>query len=197
MSEGCGRCSFYNTPDCKVNAWRNILTQLRQLLLECGLTEELKWKQPCYTFENKNILLMTAFRDYCSIGFVKGVLLKDPDEVLVSPGENSQSMRQIRITDIKTVPKLKPIVKAYVQEAINIEKSGLTVVTKKLPEPIPEELQAKFNADSAFEKSFKALTPGRQRAYILHFSGAKQSKTREARIEKYRSRILNGKGMND
>ena len=195
--DGCGRCAYFNTPDCKVNIWRKELKQLRQLLQGTGLIEALKWKQPCYTFENKNILLLSAFKEYCALSFFKGALLKDPDGILVSPGENSQSTRQIRVTDVKTIKKLEPTIKAYIDEAINIEKAGLKVTFKKTQEPTPDELQSKFKENPAFKQVFESLTPGRQRAYILFISAAKQAKTRMARIEKYYSKIMEGKGIND
>ena len=195
--EGCGRCSLWKTPECKVNFWQKELKLLRQLLLDCGLTEALKWSQPCYTLEKKNIVLMSAFKEYCALSFIKGSLLKDPNNILISPGENSQATRQIRFTNAKTITMMKPILKTYIQEAIEIEKAGLKVNFKKNHESIPEELQSKFAENPAFRKSFEGLTPGRQRGYILYFSAAKQAKTRQSRIEKYLAKILDGKGLND
>jgi uncharacterized protein YdeI (YjbR/CyaY-like superfamily) len=197
LSEGCGRCNLYRTPQCKVNTWTKELKKLREIVLACGLNEELKWAQPCYTFQNSNILLVTAFKEYVALAFFKGVLLKDPHGVLVAPGESSQSVRQIRLTNSKDIIEMTPILKAYIFEAIEVEKSGLKVKFKKNPEPVPEELQKKFDDDPAFKTAFDALTPGRQRGYIIHFSAPKQSKTREARIEKCIAKILIGKGFNE
>ena len=197
LKEGCGRCSLWKTPKCKVNTWQKTLKQLRQLLLDCGLSEDVKWSQPCYTIKKKNVVLLSAFKEYCALSFFKGSLLKDPNKILVSPGVNSQATRQIRFTDTNTVPKMKSILKAYIEEAINIENTGLKVKFKKNPESIPDELQYKFEENPAFRKSFESLTPGRQRSYILFFSAAKQSKTRESRIDKCMPMILDGKGLND
>jgi uncharacterized protein YdeI (YjbR/CyaY-like superfamily) len=197
LSEGCGRCNLYRTPQCKVNTWIKELKQLREIVLECGLHEEFKWSQPCYTFQNNNLLLVTAFKEYAALAFFKGVLLKDPKGILVAPGKSSQSVRQVRLTNSKDIIEMESILKAYIFEAIEVEKNGLKVEFKKNPEPVPQELQKKFDDDPAFKTAFKALTPGRQRGYILHFSAPKQSKTREARIEKCIEQILIGKGFNE
>jgi uncharacterized protein YdeI (YjbR/CyaY-like superfamily) len=197
LSVGCGRCSLVGTPECKVNDWRDELVELRRIILECGLTEELKWSQPCYTFEDNNVLIMAAFRNYASINFFKGSLLKDPNNILEKPGESSQAARQLRFTSVEQVEEMEPVIKAYIAEAIEVEKAGLKVEFKKDPEPIPDELQQKFDEDPAFEEAFYALTSGRQRGYILYFSGAKQSSTRVSRIEKYMPTIFEGKGMQD
>lgn len=197
LADGCGRCSLWKTPDCKVHRWERELTRLRSTLCGCGLVEEIKWSQPCYTFEHHNVVLLSAFKDYCALSFVKGTLLNDAEGILISPGENSQATRQLRFTDEETIVALEPVIKSYIGEAIGLEKAGLRVEFRKAPEPIPAELQKKFDEDPTFQKSFKALTPGRQRAYILHFSSAKQSTTREARIEKCLPGIMAGKGLND
>ena len=195
--EGCGRCPLGGTPQCKVLSWQEEMKLLRTILLDCGLTEEVKWSVPCYTFQKKNIVLMSAFKEYCALGFFKGALLKDPAGILTKPGKNSQAMRQARFTTVQQVLELEPVLRACIREAIDVEKAGLKVAFKKNPEPVPGELQQKLDEDPALKTAFEALTPGRQRGYILHFSAAKQSKTRVSRIEKCIPRILAGKGFHD
>jgi uncharacterized protein YdeI (YjbR/CyaY-like superfamily) len=197
IAEGCGRCPLGGTSDCKVHQWSEELNTLRTILLDCGLTEELKWGVPCYTNQNKNIVLISALRKHCSFSFFKGVLLKDPNNILEKPGPNSQSDRVIKFTSVRQIVELENILKAYVSEAIEVEKAGLKVKFKKNPEPIPEELLRKLDEDPFFKTAFEELTPGRQRGYILHFSQPKQSKTRVARIEKCTPKILNGEGLHD
>jgi hypothetical protein len=198
LVEGCGRCPLGNTPQCKVNFWPSELRGFRRFLLECGLTEELKWGAPCYTFENSNVLMLSTLKDCCVIGFFKGSLLKDEQGILNKPGGNSQAARYIRFTSLAQVEQLEPLIKSYVQEAIDIEKAGLKVQFKKTEEfDIPEELQAVFETDPTFKTAFESLTPGRQRGYLLFFSAPKQSKTRVTRIEKYKPMIFAGKGMHD
>lgn len=197
LLEGCGRCNHYQTPECKVHAWPEELVELRRIVLECGLNEEYKWSQPCYTFQGHNVLIVTAFKDYTCISFFKGVLLKDDHKILITPGQSSQSARQLRFTKVKDVLALEPLIKAYVFESIEVEKAGLKVEFKQNLEPIPEEFQQKMDEDPILKMAFEALTPGRQRGYILHFSQPKQSATRIKRIEKYASMILNGKGIHD
>ncbi len=197
LMAGCGRCEYYDTPKCKVHSWKNELIELRRIVVSCGLTEEYKWSQPCYTYNNKNVLIVTAFKDYACVAFFKGTLLKDADNLLTAPGENSQAARQFRFTDEDSILKLEPKIKAYVLEAIEVEKAGLSVNFKKEPEPMPEELTEILEADPELKSAFEALTPGRQRGYILHFSQPKQSKTRISRIEKCIPKILNGKGFHD
>ena len=197
LIDGCGRCSFYRTPQCKVHTWSEELVKLRGLVLECGLKEEFKWSQPCYTFNNKNILLVTAFKEYATIAFFKGALLKDPEKILVAPGKSSQAVRQFRFNKVEDILKMESFIKEYIIEAVKLEQEGETLSFKKNPEPIPEELKERLDQDSTFKAAFEALTPGRQRGYIIHFSQPKQSKTREARIEKNRAKILSGKGFND
>jgi uncharacterized protein YdeI (YjbR/CyaY-like superfamily) len=177
--------------------WREETEKLRTISLRCGLTEELKWGKPCYTFQEGNVVIIQGFKGYFAVLFCKGALLKDPKGLLVKPGENTQAARQMRFANVREIAEKESILKAYIQEAIEAEKNGLEVKFKKTPEPIPDELQSKLDENQALKSAFFALTPGRQRAYILFFSSAKQSKTRESRIEKHRRQILHGKGLND
>ena len=195
--EGCGRCPLGGTSDCKVHRCLPELELLRCIVLECGLVEECKWGVPCYTFNNKNVLIVSAFNDYCSISFFKGSLLSDPQGILTKPGKNSQAARLFKVTNIEQIKKNKNDIKTYIHEAIEVEKAGIKVHFKKNPEPIPEELEAKFEEDSIFKNAFEALTPGRQRGYIIFFSAPKLSKTRVSRIEKSIGKILNGIGLHD
>jgi uncharacterized protein YdeI (YjbR/CyaY-like superfamily) len=182
----------------KAKKWREESKKLRAILLTYPLTEELKWGKPCYTFEEGNVVIIQGFKDYCALLFCKGALLKDAKGILIQQTENMQAARQIRFTNVRQIAEMAPVLKAYVREAIAAEKAGLEVKYKKTSDfKIPEELQNRFDEDLAFKKAFDALTPGRQRGYILYFSGAKQSKTRESRVEKCMHRILNGKGLND
>jgi uncharacterized protein YdeI (YjbR/CyaY-like superfamily) len=198
LADGCGRCPLGGTPECKVHDWQPELKLLRKIVLGCGLTEELKWKVPCYTFEKNNILTVAAFKEFCSINFFKGALLQDAEGVLVKPGENTQSGRLLRFTAVRQIRELEPIVKSYIHEAIEVEKAGLKVDFRAKHElQFPEELQVKFAALPALQAAFLGLTPGRQRGYLLFFSAAKQSKTRESRIEKCIPQILEGRGMHD
>lgn len=198
LAVGCGRCPLVNTPGCKVHSWQDEMKQLRRILLDTELTEELKWSMPCYTFENSNILLMTAFKDNCTVSFFKGVLLKDPDNILIQPTKNTQAARVLRFTTVEEVLAIEESLKAYVAEAIEIEKSGLKIEFKDTSQyEFPDELVAMFEDDPAFEAAFEALTPGRQRGYLLHFTGAKQSATRQRRIEKSMAKIFEGKGFHD
>ena len=177
--------------------WREETEKLRMIILGFGLTEELKWGKPCYTLQKSNLLIIQGFKEYCALMFCKGALLKDPQGILKKPGENTQAARQIRFTHAREIVEMKPTLKAYIYEAIEAEKAGLKVEFKKNPEPIPEELQNRLDEIPALKTAFGALTPGRQRAYILYFSAPKQSKTRESRIGKCMRQILNGKGLND
>ena len=182
----------------KATQWQTEYEKLRMIILECGLTEELKWGCPCYQFENRNIVLIHGFKEYCALLFFKGALMADADGILIQQTENVQSARQIRFTSAKQIGKMERILKAYVYEAIEVERAGLQVKYKKTKDfKIPEEFQKKLNKNASLKKAFNALTPGRQRQYIFHFSQPKQSKTREARIEKYIPQILDGKGLND
>lgn len=182
----------------KANKWQEEIETLRTIVLGCGLTEELKWGCPCYTFQKSNIVLIHVFKEYCAFLFFKGALLKDAKGILIQQTENVQAARQVRFTNVKEIAKLKTVLKTYVFEAMEVEKAGLKVELKKTKEfNIPEEFQNKLDEDSTLKKAFSALTPGRQRAYLLHFSQPKQSKTRESRVEKCVKQILNGKGLND
>jgi uncharacterized protein YdeI (YjbR/CyaY-like superfamily) len=172
------------------------LDELRTVILDCGLTEELKWRAPCYSVQNRNIVIIQAFKAYSALLFFKGALLSDPDGVLQKTGENAQVGRQIRFANVGDVVRLAPIVKTYIYEAIEVEKAGLRVTFDERIE-VPEEFQRKFDETPALKVAFDALTPGRQRAYIFYFSAPKQSKTRESRIEKYIPQILDGKGLDD
>jgi len=182
----------------KAEKWQDEYEKLRMIVLDCGLTEELKWGCPCYTFQKGNIVLIHGFKEYCALLFFKGALLQDTNGILIQQTENVQAGRQIRFTTIREIIELEPILKAYIYEAIEVEKAGLVVSFKKHDEyTIPEELQHKFEEIPALKTAFEALTPGRQRAYMLHFSSPKQSKTRESRVEKCVEQILNGKGLDD
>jgi len=182
----------------KANKWQEELERLRTIVLDCGLTEELKWGVPCYTFQKSNIVLIHAFKEYCALLFFKGALLNDANGILIQQTKNTQAARQIRFTNVREIVKMKPILKAYIYEAIEVEKAGLKVNFKETTAfIIPEEFQNKLNKIPALKTAFKALTPGRQRAYILYFSAPKQSKTRESRVEKCMQQILNGKGLDD
>lgn len=195
--DGCGRCDLGGTPDCKVHRWKGELELLRSIVQECGLTEECKWGVPCYTFQHNNVLVVSALKDYCSISFFKGSLLRDEKGLLTKPGENSQATRLLKFTDMKGIHAFEDDIKHYIFEAVEVEKAGLKVEFKKNPEPIPEELEAKFEQDPGLKMAFEALTRGRQRGYILYFSQPKQSKTRTSRIEKSIPKILNGEGLHD
>ena len=182
----------------KAKKWQEEFEKLRTIILECGLTEDLKWGCPCYTLEKSNIVLIHGFKEYCALLFMKGALLYDAAGILVQQTENVQGARQIRFTDIREIFDLEPILKAYVHEAIEVEKAGLKVELKKASEfKVTEEFQNKLETNPALKKAFYALTPGRQRGYLLYFSTAKQSKTRRSRVEKYVQQILDGKGLDD
>jgi uncharacterized protein YdeI (YjbR/CyaY-like superfamily) len=182
----------------KNKKWQEELEKLRRIILDCQLTEEVKWRVPCYTINNRNVVILGAFKEYCALSFVKGALLKDVHGVLRKPGENTQSARLIRFTHIREIVEMEPILKAYIHEAIAVEKAGLKVKLKKITEhKVPEELQNKLDEIPSLKTAFRALTPGRQRAYLLYFSAPKQSKTRASRIEKCMQQILDGKGLDD
>lgn len=198
FADGCGRCPLVSTPECKVNHWRAELKLLRTLVLETELKEELKWGVPCYTHQKSNIVLIYALKEYCGLSFLKGVLMKDPKGILIQQTENMQAGRQIRFTHLQQIREMEATIKAYIQEAIAVEKAGLKVEYKKTEEfTVPEELQTKLDEMPALKTAFDALTPGRQRGYLLYFAAPKQSKTRESRIEKYIPKILNGEGLHD
>ena len=189
------KVDFYFSKESK---WQEEIKALRSIVLGCGLTEELKWGCPCYTFEKKNIVLIHVFKEYCALLFFKGALLKDEQNILIRQTENVQVARQARFTNIKEIVKRKNILKACIYEAIEVEKAGLKVPLKKTSDyKVPEEFQTKLDKNAALTKAFKALTPGRQRAYLFHFSQPKQSKTRDSRVEKYIPKIFAGKGLDD
>ncbi len=185
---------FFN----KAKNWQQEFEKLRTIILDCGLTEELKWGCPCYTYDRKNIVLIHGFKEYCAVLFFKGALLADPKGILIQQTENVQVPRQVRFTNLKEVVKLAPVLKKYIREAIEVEKSGLKPELKKTSEfSMPEEFDKILKEDAALKRAFKELTPGRQRAYLLHFSSAKQSKTRVSRIEKAVPQIMEGRGLDD
>ena len=179
----------------KAEKWQEEMTKLRRISLDSGLTEELKWGKPCYTFQKSNIVIIQGFKEFCALLFCKGALLRDPNGILKEFGW--QAARRIPFTNVLEIVEMEPILKAYICEAIDAEKAGLKVRLKKKPEPIPEELQDKLDEIPVLKAAFDGLTPGRQRGYILYFSAAKQSKTRASRVEKCMQQILNGKGLND
>jgi uncharacterized protein YdeI (YjbR/CyaY-like superfamily) len=182
----------------KAKKWQEEFEKLRMIVLDCGLTEELKWGCPCYTFEKRNIVLIHGFKEYCALLFFKGALLNDAKGILIQQTENVQAARQIRFTNVREIVEMEPILKAYIYEAIEVEKAGLKVNYKKTADfIIPEEFQNKLDENPALKTAFDALTPGRQRGYIFYFSQPKQSKTRESRVEKCMRQILKGKGLND
>ncbi len=182
----------------KAKKWKEEFEALRMIALDCQLTEELKWGVPCYTFQDSNVMLIHGFKEYCALLFFKGALLKDAKRILITQTENTQAARQIRFTNVEEIIKMKSVLKSYIAEAIKVEKSGLKVPFKKTAEfAMPDEFKNKLDTIPALKTAFESLTPGRQRAYLLHFSSAKQSKTREARIEKCMPQILNGKGLDD
>jgi len=182
----------------KATKWQKEYEKLRTILLDCGLTEELKWGCPCYTFEKRNIVLIHGFKEYCALLFFKGALLNDAHGILIQQTKNVQSARQVRFTNLQEIVKMEPILKTYIYEAIEVERAGLKVKLKKTSDfKIPGEFQKKLDKSPALKKAFDALTPGRQRAYIFYFSQPRQSKTRESRVEKYTKQILNGKGLED
>ncbi|HUA36932.1 MAG TPA: DUF1801 domain-containing protein [Candidatus Sulfopaludibacter sp.] len=182
----------------EADQWREEFKELRSIILDCGLTEELKWGHPCYTLQNSNVVLIHGFKEYCALLFMKGALLKDPKGILIRQTENVQAARQARFTHVREIVKLKSVLKAYINEAVDVERAGLEVTYKKTSEfNMPEEFRKKLNEIPALKTAFDALTPGRQRGYLLYFSAAKQPKTREARVEKCMDLIFDGKGLND
>lgn len=196
MVDGCMRCAYGATPQCKVHTWHDELELLRALLQSSGLSEELKWGSPVYTLNGKNVISLGVLKDCCVLGFFKGALLSDPHQILEQQG-NIQAARIIRFTGTEKIHRLEKSIREYLHEAIDIETRGLKVPTVKNPEPIPEELIATLAADPELHAAFYALTPGRQRGYIIHFSQPKQAQTRYSRIAKHRERILQGLGFHD
>lgn len=198
FTDGCGRCPLGGTPDCKVRRWTEELHHLRILMLESGLSEELKWGVACYTYDSRNVAIIGAFNDFCSVGFFKGALMRDQEGLLEKPGENSQAARQMRFRSVEDVLKRAEVLKRYLQEAVEIEQSGRKVAfTEKDNLVYPEELQQAMAELPALKIAFEALTPGRRRGYNLYFSAPKQSQTRRGRIDKCVDRILLGKGLQD
>jgi uncharacterized protein YdeI (YjbR/CyaY-like superfamily) len=181
----------------RAKKWQEEIKNLRKIVLDCGLTEELKWGKPCYTFHDSNVVVIQGFKAYCALLFFKGVLLKDPNGILVKTGENTRVGRQIRFTNVREIIGMESILKSYIKQAIAVERAGLKVNFEKTELKIPEEFQKKLDATPALKTAFDALTPGRQRGYSFYFSAPKQSKTRESRIEKCMQQILAGKGLND
>jgi len=182
----------------KTTQWQKEYQKLRAIVLDCNLVEELKWGQACYTFEKTNIVLIHGFKEYCALLFMKGALLKDKKKILIQQTENVQAARQIRFTSLKEIVKMEKTLKAYIYEAVEVEVAGLKVPLKKTAEfKMPEEFKVRLDKNGALKAAFEALTPGRQRGYLLYFSSAKQSRTREERIEKYMKQILSGKGLED
>jgi uncharacterized protein YdeI (YjbR/CyaY-like superfamily) len=185
---------FFN----KAKKWQEEYKKLRTIILDCGLTEEFKWMHPCYTFQESNVVLIHGFKEYCAILFIKGALLKDAKDVLIQQTENVQAGRQIRFTNVREIVKMEPVLKAYIHEAIEVEKAGLKVKLKKTADyKVPKEFKNQLDQNLALKEAFYALTPGRQRGYLYYFSQPKLSKTRESRVEKCIDRILNGMGLND
>lgn len=195
--DGCGRCQFGGTPKCKVNTWREALLHLRELLLSCGLTETCKWGVPCYMHNNKNVLLLTAFKEYAALNFFNGALLTDEKQLLLKAGEHSQAGRLLKVTDAKEIKKNQAAIIKLIKEAMKVEEEGKKVESKANNIELPLELKQTFKDMPQLEKAFYALTPGRQRAYLIYFTGAKQSATRKARIEKYIPEMLKGIGFNE
>ncbi|WP_339832033.1 YdeI family protein [Paenibacillus sp. FSL R7-0272] len=182
----------------KIKTWKEESVKLREIILDCDLTEDYKWMHPCYTLNGKNVVLIHGFKEYCAIMFLKGSLLKDPHGILIQQTNNVQGGRQIRFTNLEQIIEQEEILKAYIREAIEVEQAGLKIEKKEVEQfAVPEELQQQFDANPAFKEAFEALTPGRQRAYLYHFSQPKQSKTKTSRIEKCIQPIMEGKGLND
>lgn len=198
IADGCGRCKHYATENCKVRKWQKEIKILRSLLLETGLKEELKWSQPVYTYNNKNILLLSAFKEHCFINFFKGVLLKDELNLLEKPGENSQTARYLKFSDLNTINSIQSTIKEYIFEAIEVEKSQLKVKFKTIEQyTLPKEFENLLEENSILKTAFNSLTPGRKRGYLIHFASAKQKQTLLSRIEKCMPKILEGKGINE
>ena len=197
IADGCGRCDYYATDKCKVRSWQMELQHLRQIMLETGLVEDVKWGVPVYTHQDKNIVIVSALKDCVTFGFFKGVLLSDPKKILEQQGPSVQSARIIRCTAVDQIINLTDTIKEYVKEAVVIEESGVKVEFKKDLEPIPDELNDMFEDLPALRDAFYALTPGKQRGYIIHFSQPKQSASRISRIEKCIDKIMNGEGFHD
>lgn len=198
FEKGCGRCKYFDTPQCKINPWRELLLKLREIVLSSGLKEEAKWGVPVYTNNGKNLMILSAFKNYVSLSFFKGVLLKDNHNLLITSTKNAQSDRSLRFTQMDEINEQQDKIIEYIKEAIQIEKDGLKVPYKTVSDlEIPDEFQDYLDEDPVLKSAYETLTPGRKKGYILHFSGAKQSKTRKSRIEKCIPKILDGIGLND
>ncbi len=197
LVRGCGRCSLFDTPDCKVHRWREELLLMREMANASELTETSKWGVPCYTFQGKNVLLISAFKEYCAMSFFKGALLKDPMALLEKQGENSHAERILKITDIEQLYDVKSAVMRLIVQAVQLEKEGRQVDKNTSAMPYPQELVDIMREDEDFRHAFDRLTPGRQRGYLLYFSAARQSATRTSRIKKYMPAIREGKGIHD
>lgn len=197
FAEGCGRCALGGTPQCKVHTWQEPLQHLRQLLQDTELTEEVKWGSPCYTYQGQNVILLSAFKEYCAINFLKGILLEDPENKLVLAGPNSHAARQFRFTETDAVEAEADYIAELLKAAVAVEKSGQKVPERTQEDPFPEELAEALEEDPLLKTAFENLTPGRQRSYLLHISGAKQPATRRSRIERCKGKIMEGKGFHD
>jgi uncharacterized protein YdeI (YjbR/CyaY-like superfamily) len=198
LTSGCGRCARFDTPSCKVHRWRAEIDALRAICLASGLTEEIKWSHPCYTHGGKNVAIIGAFNDFCTLAFFKGALLQDPAGLLEFQGENGGGSKTMKVTDIAQIHAAAPSLAAYLQEAILLETAGAKAPVRPVETfAVPEELTQKFADDPDYERAFQALTPGRRKAYLLLFGQAKQSATRAARIEKYAAHVMAGKGPHD
>lgn len=193
--DGCGRCENFATAQCKVRSWQDELSVLRRIVLESELLEEAKWGVPCYTYCGKNVVILSALKSYCALGFFKGVLLSDPHKLLIKPGLNSQADRQLRFFNMDEIIKSQSAIREYLQNAIAVEKAGLKVDYKQNLEPIPLELATRLENDPVLKTAFESLTPGRKRSFIIYISQAKQTKSREARVDKCVPKILNGEGF--
>lgn len=197
LIDGCMRCKYGGTPACKVNNWRQELTILRDIVNDSELIEEIKWGVPCYSINGKNVLTLTAFKEFACISFFKGVLIEDIGNLLIKPGERSQSARYLKFTNIEQITSSVELIKNYINQAIEIEKSGKTVVFSEGDEPIPMELEQKFDENPQLRQAFESLTKGKQRAYLIYFSQVKSSESKLSRINKCEQKILNGEGLND
>ncbi len=197
LRDGCGRCEHYQTPACKVHRWTPILEALRQLLLASGLVEEMKWGSPCYTLDGKNVIMLISFKESCCLQFFKGAALVDDAGALESPGPSSRYARLLRFRTTLDLAARRPLARKLIDQAIALERAGTKVVVDAAPEPVPDELLRRLESDAALQQAFDALTPGRRRSHILHISGAKQSETRERRVERCAPDILSGRGFNE
>lgn len=197
LADGCGRCAHFATPECKVHPWRPVLARLRALVLACGLEETVKWGMPCYTVGGKNVVLLGALRDRCTVSFLKGALLADPQGVLERAGPNSHAARQVSLASLEALEAMAPALEALVRTAVAAEQAGAQVAPRTAAEPVPAEFDAACAEHPGLAAAFAALTPGRQRGYLLHFGGAKQSATRARRIAACVPAILAGKGLQD